>query len=164
MSAGRMALASLLLVITYVLVVGSFTAWDFAFAAIVSVALVASTRALVLPAEAREPPLIGRVLRFPSFAAAVVGSVATGAFRVLRLVAGSDAFRPGVLVLRLPDATRTGLVVFGLVQTLAPGSVLLDVRAPQRELVFYVLGHTTPDRLRAEFLRFYRRWQRPVFP
>lgn len=164
MKAGRMALASLLLVITYVFVVGSFTAWDFAFAALLSVALVTSTRALVLPAEPRGPPLLGRILRFPSFTAAVIGSVATGAFRVLRLVAGSDAFRPGVLVLRIPEATPTGLVVFGLVQTLAPGSVLLDVRAPQRELVFYVLGHTTPDGLRVEFLRFYRRWQRPVFP
>lgn len=159
-----MALASLLLVATYLLVVGSFTAWDVALAVLVSVALVVSSRDLVLPAEPRKPALPGRILRFPAFLAAVTVSVIQGIWNVARLVAGSRAFRPGVLIVRLPDATPTGLVVFGLVQTLAPGSVLLEASEARCELTFYVIGHAAPDELRAEFLRFYRRWQRPVFP
>ncbi|HEY0839539.1 MAG TPA: Na+/H+ antiporter subunit E [Vulgatibacter sp.] len=159
-----MVLASLLLAGTYLLVVGSFTAWDVAFAVPLSAALVWTARDFVLPAEPRKPPLLWRVIRFPAFFAAVAGSVAIGIWRVCRLVAGSRAFRPGVLVVRLPGATPTGLTVMGLVQTLAPGSVLLEIRAARCELVFYVVGHAAPAELRAELSRFYRRWQRPVFP
>jgi len=164
MRAGPMALASLLLAITYLFVVGSFTAWDVAFGLLISVAMVVAARDFVLPEGPPKPPLLGRLVRFPIFFAAVVASVSIGLWRVARLVAGAGDFRPGILVIRLPDATPTGLVVFALVQTLSPGSVVLEFRQAERELYFYVLGHAAPDEMREELSRFYRRWQRPVFP
>ncbi|HWV38526.1 MAG TPA: Na+/H+ antiporter subunit E [Vulgatibacter sp.] len=159
-----MALAVVLLAVTYLFVVGSFTAWDVGFGLLVSVTLVVAARDFVIPRPPAGAPLLGRILRFPLFLGAVVLSVAGGAWRVARLVVGAHDFRPGILIVRLPDATDLGMVVFALVQTLSPGSVALELRRDARELHFYVLGHASPDRIRDELLRFYRRWQRPVFP
>ncbi len=58
----------------------------------------------------------------------------------------------------------TGVAVTGLLVTLAPGSVLIDVDWEAGLILFHMFDASDPAATRGAIERFYERYQRPVFP
>ena len=71
---------------------------------------------------------------------------------------------PGIVAVPIAERSPLGVAVSGLATTLSPGAFLVDVDWEQRVMLIHVLDASDPDEVRADHQRFYRRWQRHVFP
>ncbi|MFM9105432.1 MAG: Na+/H+ antiporter subunit E, partial [Chloroflexota bacterium] len=69
-------------------------------------------------------------------------------------------------VVRVPYGARTprGVAVSGVVLTLAPGSVLVDLDDERREMIVHAIDASDPQAVIDGIQAFYERWQRRVFP
>ncbi|MHB1415328.1 MAG: Na+/H+ antiporter subunit E [Chloroflexota bacterium] len=155
-----------LLTLIYILTLGTYDPWDALIGALVAAAvLVANRRFLfgdrVLPLR----HLARRVVGFVPFSAVTVWDVTVGTWRVILIVLGLRRLtRPGIVAIPIGDRTPNGMVATTLAKTLSPGSLLVDVDAERGVMLFHILEVDDPDRVRAEYEEFYRRYQRSVFP
>lgn len=157
-----------LLTTVYLLVLGSAAPWDAAVGAAVSAAtLVGFRRLLSGPGRprARGAGPLARLLAFPAFAAAVAVEVVHGTTLVASVVLGlRPRPRSGFVSIAVDGASEQGLAVLGLVLTLAPGTVLVDIDTGRRTLLVQALDAGDPEAVRRSHRRFYERYQRHVFP
>ena len=158
--------AGLALGVVYCLTVASTDPVDLAIGTAVGLALTAALGArLALSPAGEVPPFTRRVLWFPPFLMAILGDVLAStwdvALRILHLRPTRHA-----RIIRVPIGERTdrGVAVSGLVISLSPGAVLVDVDWAQRDLLVHVIDASDPDAVRARLQRFYDRYQRRVFP
>jgi multicomponent Na+:H+ antiporter subunit E len=159
-------LALLLLTLVYALALGSFALADLLTGLCVSGLVLLATRRLVFPGGPRsEPPLAGRVLSFPRFAAALVWEITLGTWQVALVVTGLRPLsRPGIVAVPLGERSETGIAVSALALNLSPGEVLVDVDRERGVMLVHLIDASDPDAVRRRFERFYYRYQRGVFP
>ncbi len=111
------------------------------------------------------PPLAGRVVWLPVYAAAVLADVVAGTWDVaLRVLHLRPVDAPGFVRVPIGERSERGVAVSALTTTLSPGSVLVDVDWGRRELLLHVIDASDPDAIRADLQRHYDRYQRRVFP
>ncbi|MGI9252635.1 MAG: Na+/H+ antiporter subunit E, partial [Thermomicrobiales bacterium] len=69
-------------------------------------------------------------------------------------------------IVRVPygDRTPQGVVVSGIVMTLAPGTVLVDLDDERQEMIVHAIDASNPDQIIDDLQTFYERRQRKVFP
>jgi multisubunit Na+/H+ antiporter MnhE subunit len=109
--------------------------------------------------------LLRRLIAFPLFALAVVRDIVVGTWQVAVVVLGLRPLRhPGIVAVPIGERSRLGVAVSALATTLSPGSFLVDVDWQERVMLIHVLDATDPDAIRDGLARFYRRYQRHVFP
>ena len=163
----RLAFALVLLVLVYGLVLASADPWDLAVGAAVACGLLWATRRFVF-GERVQPVahlLSRRVVAFVPFALAVVWDIVKGTWRVSLIVLHvRPLVHPGVVAVPIEERTRLGVVVSVLAMTLSPGSFLVDVDWEERVILMHFIDASDPDAVRADQRRFYRRFQRRVFP
>ncbi len=162
----RFAGVLILLTLLYALVLASFDPWDLLLGALLSGGLLLGFRRFLAggPAIAAPGPL-ARVLAFVPFAGAVLRDIVVGTWNVILVVLHLRPLnRPGIVEIPLDGRTSSGVAVMALVTTLSPGSFLVDVDWEQRVILMHVLDASDPDQIRADQRRFYRRYQRRVFP
>ena len=162
----RFVLSLLLLVMVYALVLASFHPWDLAFGAAIGATLLWGARRYVF-GERVSPVarLPARLAAFVPFAAVVAWDIVKGTWNVALVVLGRRPLaHPGVVAVPIEERSRLGVVVSALAMSLSPGSFLVDVEWDRRVILFHFLDASDPDRIRADSLRFYRRYQRRVFP
>lgn len=154
------------LVAVYALALGSVAGGDLALGGLVAAAVLLAFRMHLFPAPAASArEALGRLLAFPAFVLAALGQVLGAAVRVaLALLHLRPLGRPGIVRLPIAERTRGGVAVAGLVITLSSGELLLDVDWRRREMVLHLLDATDADAARDRHDRFYRRFQRHVFP
>jgi len=70
--------------------------------------------------------------------------------------------RPGIVAVPVGERTPRGVAVSALCATLSPGEVLVDV--DEERVLYHVINASDPDAIRERHERFYRRYQRRVFP
>jgi multisubunit Na+/H+ antiporter MnhE subunit len=163
----RAIIPFVLLVMLHVLVVGHYSAWDWALGAVLALALLAFFRRFVFAEEARPHALALplRLAAFIPFAFAVGFQVLRGTVAVGLVVLG---VRPvpesGLVEVPVGEMTPAGVKVTALVHSLAPGLVFVDVDWQRGVMLFHGLDARDPEKVRREVERFYRRYQRAVFP
>lgn len=150
----------------YLLTVASVQPWDWLIGVTLATLLYsAHRRVLPFGPRAEAPALWKRLLHAPRFAAAVAAEVVTGTWRVALLTLGLRPPRqPQIVAIPITDRTLTGVAVSGLVHTLTPSSYLVDVDWESGVILFQILDAEDPDAVREHMQRFYRRYQRWVFP
>lgn len=162
---GRLVLPLVLLTLVYALVLGSFSPADLALGAALSGGLLFVLRSFVLPGEGAPGGLLGRVVGFFPFAAAVARDVVVGTWGVTLITLH---FRPigrsGIVAIPVGGRSEAGVAVSALVATLSPGEVLVDVDRGRGVMLIHVIDAADPEEIRRRHADFYRRYQRKVFP
>jgi multicomponent Na+:H+ antiporter subunit E len=168
----RYAASVVVLTLVYALALGSFHSWDLLIGAGLSAALLSASRWFVFGADgtaprqtARGPTLLGRVVAFVPFAAAVFREILVGTWEVtlvtLRL---RPLARPGIVAVPIGERTPTGVAVWAVVTGLPPGSFFAEVNQERGVVLIHVLDARNPEAFRREQADFYRRYQSKVFP
>lgn len=153
-----------LLTLVYALALGSFQPWDLALGAGASVALLLAVRG----GGARGMRVRGLLLRSAAFVPLVVAvakDVAVGTWEVALVTLGLRPLaRPGIVALPVGERTPIGVAVSALCATISPGEVLVEVDEERDAILLHVIDASDPDAVRERHARFYRRYQKRVFP
>jgi multicomponent Na+:H+ antiporter subunit E len=162
----RFLIALAALVLIYLLVLASIDPWDAFLGALLGTVLLVATRDFVFGGRLTPiPDLARRILTFLPFAAAIVGDILRGTWRVTLVVLHLRPLRhPGIVAIPIGERTPLGVAVFALVTGLSPGTFLVDVDEADRTMLVHVLDASNPDAVRKEYEAFHRRYQRHVFP
>ena len=158
--------AGLALGVVYCFTLASTDPVDLAIGTGLGVALVAALGArLELGSAGALPPFAQRALWMPVFVAAILGDVVVSTWDVaLRILHVRPVRHAGMIRVPIGARTERGVAVSGLVISLSPGAVLVDVDWDRRELIVHVIDASDPDDVRARLQRFYDRYQRRVLP
>lgn len=162
----RFLLSIVPLVLVYALVLASIHPWDVAIGAALAGALLWGTRGFLFGGSpAPVAGAAGRLVAFFPFAAATLLDVLRGTRDVALVVLHlRPLHHPGIVAVPIGERTPLGVAVTALVDTLSPGSCLVDVDWERRTMLLHVIDASDPDAIRAAHDRFYRRYQRRVFP
>jgi len=155
-----------LLTAVYALALASLAPLDLLTGALLGGGLLVASRAVTVP-RGRFP--VGTVLRrigaFVPFTFAVVRDVVVSTWRVALIVLGVRPLRaPGIVKVPIGGRSPVGVAVSSLVETLSPGSVLIDIDWEDRIMYIHVIDASDPDKKRRQMQSFYDRYQRHVFP
>ncbi len=162
----RIILALILLVLVYALTLASAHPWDLAMGAVAGgLILIVYRQFLFVGPPVPAATLLRRVIGFVPFAVVLVWDILRGTWNVTLVVLHVRPLtHPGIVVVPIAERTPLGVAVSSLATTLSPGAFLVDVDWDQGVMLIHVLDATDPDAVRAEHQRFYRRFQRHVFP
>lgn len=162
----RLVLAFLLLAATYALTLASADPVDLATAALVAAAVMAALRRFLFTQPALPAgDVLGRIARFPLFAAAVAVEIVRGTWQVTLVVLGiRQLARPGIVAVPVAERSDTGIAVTAMAITLSPGEVFVDLDRERDVMLLHVIDAGDPDEVRRRHARFYDRFQRGVFP
>lgn len=155
-----------LLTAIYLLVLASHDWRDALTGAALATLLLLGTRIFRKTDRLSSTPItVGRLIAFFPFLAAVVVDIVKGSLDVAAYVAGLRPLRkPGIVRVPYGERTPQGVVVSGIVMTLAPGSVLVDLDEERREMIVHAIDASDPAAVIAGIQEFYERHQRRVFP
>lgn len=162
----RYATALAFLTLTYALVLGSFHPLDLLFGASLSAALILVFRGFVYAAEPDSTPALpGRIAAFVPFALAVLRDIVVGTWEVTLVTLHIRPLtHPGIVAVPIGERTDTGVAVSALCTMLSPGAFLVDVDRERGVMLIHSIDAGDPEAVREEHERFYRRYQRKVFP
>ena len=162
----RALLSLLLLTLVYALVLASFAPWDLALGAALSGAMLLLARGSIFGGSfAPLPGLLGRILAFWPFAAAVLRDAAVGTWHVTLVVLHLRPLeRTGIVAVPIGERTRVGVAVSALVTTISPGEFLVDIDWDRGVMLVHTMDASDPEEVRRSHELFYRRYQRKVFP
>lgn len=162
----RFVVASIALTAIYALALASADPWDLAIGAILALAVLSAFRQFILPAGELSPRLVlTRTAHFPALALATAVNIARGTVQVSRVVLGKTSSREADFVEVLAgDRTADGVVISGLLDTLSPGTVLIDIDPVAHTWTIHAIEASDDEAVRADLDRFYERFQRPVWP
>ena len=160
----RVLLALVLLTLTYAFALASFHPWDLVVGAVISgVLLFVFRRTLFGGPEGGE--LLARIAAFVPFAAVVIRDIMVGTWEVSLITFGLRPLQsPGTVVVPIGERTPVGVTVSALCTTLSPGAFLVDVDRERGVMFIHVIDASDPEAVREQHQRFYRRYQRRVFP
>lgn len=160
----RAVLALVLLTLTYALVLGSFHPLDLALGALVSAVLLFVFKGALFDGEMRGN-LLRRLIGFFPFAVVTAWDIIVGTWEVSLITFGLKPLRnPGIVAVPIAERTPTGVAVSALCTTLSPGAFLIDVDRERAVMLIHVIDASDPEGVREDHQRFYRRYQRRVFP
>ena len=155
------------LVAVWLLTLASSDPADVVIGAVLATTVVAGLRppALRRSPGAVAPSPLGRLAATPALLAVVLADVAAGTWDVaLRVLGLRPLDRPGLVLIPIGERTEAGIAATGLLFGLSPGSVLIEVDAERRVMLWHIIDARDPDAIRARFDRFYERYQRRVVP
>jgi multisubunit Na+/H+ antiporter MnhE subunit len=163
-SAGRLAWV-LLLTGVYLLSLGSMDPLDAAEGLVLATVLSLGLRGRLERPQGAGPSLVGRIAAFPLLVGGLLIDVLRGTWDVaLRVLGLRPVECPGIVLVPIGERTELGVAVTGLLAGLSPGSMLVEVDPERQAMLFHVIDAHDPDTVRDHLDRFYRRYQRRVFP
>jgi multicomponent Na+:H+ antiporter subunit E len=163
-SAGRLAWVVLLTGV-YLLSLGSMDPLDAAEGLVLATVLSLGLRGRLERPQGAGPSLVGRIAAFPLLVGGLLIDVLRGTWDVaLRVLGLRPVECPGIVLVPIGERTELGVAVTGLLAGLSPGSMLVEVDSQRQAMLFHVIDAHDPDTIRDHLDRFYRRYQRRVFP
>jgi len=163
-SPGRLAWVVLLTGV-YLLSLGSVDPLDAAEGLVLATALSLGLRGRLERPQGAGPSLAARVAAFPPLVGGLLVDVLRGTWDVgLRVLGLRPVECPGIVLVPIGERTELGVAVTGLLAGLSPGSMLVEVDSQRQAMLFHVIDAHDPDTVRDHLDRFYRRYQRRVFP
>ena len=163
MSAGRLAWVAVLTGV-YLLSLGSVDPLDAAEGFLLAVALSLWLRGRLEWPEGAGPSLAGRIAAFPLLVVGELVEVLRGTWDVALRVLGLRPLESGIVLIPIGERTDLGVAVTGLLAGLSPGSMLVEVDRERQVMLFHFIDASDADAVRDHLDRFYRRYQRRVFP
>jgi len=162
----RMTLSTLVLTLIYCLSLGSTSPWDIGIGAILGLGVLYAFRDFLFhgpQTSARD--VLSRAIHFPMLVLATVYDIVRGTLDVAEVVL-RPAMAPRGGMVEIPGAGRTasGVVVSGLINTISPGSVLVDIDPETLNWTIHCADASKPEKIIAWQQSFYDRFQRPVWP
>ena len=150
----------------YALALASAAPWDIGIGAFLGLAMLLLFRAFIFPRSvSEEPPVLKRLVAFPALVVATAIDIVRGTVQVARVVLSPKlAERAGFVSIPIGERTPTGVVVNGLLNTLSPGSVFIDVDEHDGTWTIHAIDASDPNQVRAKVDRLYERYQRVVWP
>jgi len=162
----RYAAAVAGLTVLYALALASFAPLDLLFGAVLSAALVFTSRRFVFgdrPDE--EVSLLRRVVAFVPFATVVFWQVLEGTWEVALITLHlRPLHRPGIVEVPIGERTPAGVAVWAVIVGLAPGTFFVDVDRERGVVLIHIIDASDPASFRRQQEDFYDRYQRKVFP
>jgi len=162
----RFVFSAMLLTAIYALALASANPWDLGMGVLLSSGVLVLFRRYLLAG----PPVpfievIQRGAFVPVLAVATFADIVKGTWIVSRLVLTRTIPPTGGFV-SIPIAARTesGVIVSGLLNTLSPGSVLVEIDLRAETWTIHDLDTTDEAAVIADAQEFYERYQRPVWP
>lgn len=155
-----------LLTAVYMLVLASHEWQDAVVGAVLATLVLAGTRAFRQTDRVSQRSFDLRTLiAFVPFTLAVLVDILKGSAQVAAYVSGiRPLVKPGIVRIPYGERTQQGVVVSGILLTLAPGSVLVDLDDERREMIVHAIDASDPAEVIAGVQEFYERHQRRVFP
>ena len=163
MSPGRLAWVVLLTGV-YLLSLGSVDPLDAAEGLVLATALSLGLRGRLERPQGAGPSLAARIAAFPLLVGGLLAEVLRGTWDVALRVLGVRPLESGIVLIPIGERTDLGVAVTGLLAGLSPGSMLVEVDRERQVMLFHVIDAHDPDAVRDHLDRFYRRYQRRVFP
>ena len=162
----RFFFATAALTAVYALALASANPWDLGIGAVLSMGVLLAFRRFILPARELPPELVlRRAVHFPVLVLATAVNIIRGTVQVTRVVLGwSTSRNAGFVEVPQGDRTDLGVVISGLLDTLSPGSVLVDIAPDAETWTIHALQAADVDAVRADLDRLYDRFQRTVWP
>lgn len=161
-----MMLGTALLTLVYCLALASANPWDIGLGAVFGFSILFMFRGFLFLEPATSPgSVLSRVIHFPALAAATMIDIMRGTIDVAKIVLSPKIVSRGGLV-EIPDGGRTtsGVIVNGLINTMSPGSVLIDIDPESLDWTIHVVDASHPEEVIANQQSFYERFQRPIWP
>jgi multisubunit Na+/H+ antiporter MnhE subunit len=168
----RLILTLIGLTLVYALTLASFHPWDLLIGLVISGGVVLLFHRFMFALDRRDearmhryPPLWSRLLWFGPMVLMASWDITKGTWNVALIVLHARPLRrPGLVRIPFNGRTPTGVAVTSLIDTLSPGSFLIDIDWDEQYMLFHVIDASDPDAVRAGYQHFYERWQRRVFP
>jgi multisubunit Na+/H+ antiporter MnhE subunit len=162
----RIVLTTAALAAIYALTLGTTDPWDLAAGMVLGLSVVlVFRRFLFTEPEARPSTLLRRAAGLPALLLATVIDITRGTLQVARIVLSPGPPRhAGFVEIPIGERTPTGVVVSGMLNTLSPGSVLVDIDPAAGTWTIHALDTADEEGLREDVQRFYERYQRHVWP
>lgn len=179
---GARALAVVVLLVVWLLTLGSVAPGDIAVGLLLAVLLELGWRRRVArggtigsgPDEEStapsgesvdRPPLHRALLATPALVWAVVVEITRGTVEVAKYSLGiREVEHDGIVEIRLEGISEEGVAAWAFISTISPGELVLDVDEERGVLVIHALDASDPDAIRARHHDFYERYQRKVIP
>lgn len=162
----RIAFVTVQLMVIYAMALGSADPWDLALGAVLGLGLCLAFRRFLFPAPALPLEIAARrALHFPRLALATVVDITRGTFMVARIVLSPRIPREeGFVGIPFGQRTESGVKISGLLNTLSPGSVLIDIDNEGKVWTIHAIDLSDEEGVIESAQEFYERYQRPVWP
>ena len=162
----RFVFTTAALTAVYALALASADPWDLGIGAALSVCVLLTFRRFLFAGRGLPPRVtLRRAVHFPVLVLGAAANITRGTVQVIRVVLGwTSAHNAGFVEIPIGDRTDIGVVVSGMLDTLSPGSVLVDIDSEAETWMIHALDAKNPDAVREDVDRFYERFQRPVWP
>ncbi|MFN8591593.1 MAG: Na+/H+ antiporter subunit E [Thermomicrobiales bacterium] len=162
----RWLLSVLILTAVYCLALASRSAWDIATGVVISVGVLAAFRQFMFPGAALGvSDVVNRAMQVPRLMVATAVDIMRGTVAISRVVLSRDPSRnSGFIDLPIGERSASGLAVNTLLNTLSPGTVLVDVDRDAETWTIHAIDVTDPEAVRDDIASFYQKYQRPVWP
>lgn len=106
-----------------------------------------------------------RVVQAPRLVGAVFLEMVRGTVLMTKVVVGVRSWRrAGLVDVPLDERTEAGATLSGLIVTVAPGTLLVDIDWRSERMIVHTMDASDPDGVRASIQRMYHRYQKPVLP
>lgn len=154
------------LAVIFLLALASTDPWDFAIGAVLGCAVLVGFRDFIFSQPGISAgEFLRRAIHVPRLIVATAFDIAKGTVAVTRVVLSPQLpQRDGFVA--IPDGGRTasGVAISGLINTLSPGSVLIDTDPEADTWTIHAMDISNAPELIEEAQKFYERYQRPVWP
>lgn len=170
---GSRALAVVVLLVVWLLTLGSLAWGDVAVGLLLAALLELGWRRRVArggtigteDGDLQRPPLHRALLATPALVWAVLVEITRGTVEVAKYSLGiREVEHDGVVEIRLEGISEEGVAAWAFISTISPGELVLDVDEERGVLVIHALDASDPDAIRARHHDFYERYQRKVIP
>ena len=162
----RIAFGAVMLAVVYALALASANPWDLALGVTLGLAALLTFRQFLL-AEPAEPAfdVVKRAVHLPRLIFATAAEIVRGTVQVARAVL-SPRMPDRAGFVTIPDGNRSpsGVVLSGLLNTISPGSVLIELHPDSRNWTIHALDASDEQLVIDQAQEFYERYQRPVWP
>lgn len=162
----RIILATAALTAIYALALASANPWDLGIGAMLSLGTLIVFRGFLLRGAAITPDdVLRRAVHLPALVAATAVNIVRGTGQVARVVlTWSPPRDAGFVTIPQGERTNIGVAVSGLLDTLSPGTVLIDIDLDHETWTIHALDASDGEAVRGDADRLYERYQRPVWP
>lgn len=170
---GRLLAVAVLLVI-YLLTLGSFAWGDIAIGLVLAALMELgwrhrAARGGTIGSEednaSQRPPLHRSLLALPALVLAVVAEITRGTWDVAQYSLGlREVEHDGIVEIELKGISEEGVAAWAFISTISPGELVLEVDEERGLLVIHALDASDPEAIRARHYELYERYQRKVVP
>lgn len=162
----RYILAAVALTLVYALALASADGWDLGMGAALSLCILfVFRRFLFVYPAVPTVDVLRRLAHLPKLALATGRSIVRGTIDVARAVLSPNLpANDGFVVISDGDRTPSGVVMSGFLDTLSPGSVLINIDPASRTWTIHALDVTGEPDVESNAQHFYEHYQRPVWP